>query len=259
VLLFAACLENLGLQPVIAILDVGQWWHALVGCWDPPEPALETLRFDARAVVDRAIWVDPTCATRDARIRRPFADARTEAEEYFIEEGLIFALDVVAARGDGITPLPFAGQPSWSPGVGRVIEAASAHTKRSSTQLCSAALLAALLTDGDGLTGDLVGSAVGDVSAAARTIVAALPPSPPAPPSSAGYQQILDAARSRARSVGSPTVLEVHVLGALLSTRSASLDRALGLLGTDQQRLLQALSDLMVGADSLSSAFSHWR
>jgi serine/threonine protein kinase len=258
-LLFAACLENLGLQAVVAIIDVGQWWHALVGCWDPPEPALETLRFDARALMDRAIWVDPTCASRDERIRRPFAAARTEAERTFVEGSLIFALDVAAARNDGITPLPFAGLPSWSPGVSRVIEAASAHAKRSSTQLCSATLLASLLTDGDGLTGDLVGSVVGDVAMAERTIVAALPPSPPTPPASAGYRQILDAARTRARSVGSPTVLEVHVLGALLSTRSASLDRALGLLGTDQQRLLQALGALEGGADPLSSAFSGWR
>jgi hypothetical protein len=258
-LLFAACLENLGLQAVVAIIDVGQWWHALVGCWDPPEPALETLRFVEMAMVDRAIWVDPTCATRDECIRRPFAAARTEAESSFVQAALIFALDVAAARADGITPLPFAGLPSWSPGVGRVIEAANAHAQRSGAQVCSAALLAALLTDGDGLTGDLVGSVVGDVPTAARTIVAALPPSPPAPPSSASYRQILEVARSRARSVGSPTVLEVHVLGALLSTRSASLDRALGLLGTDQQRLLQALSALKDGADPLNSAFSHWR
>jgi hypothetical protein len=255
-LLVAAGLENLGLQPVVAVVDAGRWWHALVGCWDPPEPGLEALRFDAQAVMARAIWVDPTCATRDERIRRPFADARAEAERYFVQEQLIFALDVSAARREEITPLPFAGLPSWSPGATRAIEAAAAHARAGGRQLCPAALLAGLLTAGDGLTSDLIGACLGDPAAVARTIVASLPVSPPAAPESPGYRQVLDVARSRAKAAGSPTVFEVHLLGALLALRSASLDRALARLGSDQQRLARALRALDSGPDLLDSTFS---
>ena len=116
----AACLENLGVQPLVAILDLDQWWHALVGCWDPPEPGLESLRFDAGTLLERAIWVDPTCAARDREVRRPFAGARAEAERSLRERPLLFALDVTAARREEIMPLPFAGLPSWSPGYRQV-------------------------------------------------------------------------------------------------------------------------------------------
>ena len=162
VLLVAACLENLGLQPLVAILDLGEWWHALVGCWDPPEPGLESLRFDAGTLLDRAIWIDPTCATRDGEIRRPFAEARAVAERCLRERPLLFALDVTAARREEIMPLPFAGVPTWSAGATRAIDAAQAHARVAGGQLCSAALLAGLLTAGDGLTSDLIGASLGD-------------------------------------------------------------------------------------------------
>jgi hypothetical protein len=255
-LLVAACLENLGVQPLVAILDLGEWWHALVGCWDPPEPGLESLRFDAGTLLDRAIWVDPTCATRDREIRRSFAEARAAAERCLRERPLLFALDVTAARREEIMPLPFAGVPTWSAGATRAIDAAQAHARVAGGQLCSAALLAGLLTAGDGLTSDLIGACLGDPAAVARTIVGALPPSPPAAPASHGYRQVLDVARSRAKAAGSPVVLEVHLLGALLAMRSASLDRALGRLGSDQQRLAQALRALDAAPDALSSTFS---
>jgi hypothetical protein len=102
----------------------------------------------------------------------------------------------------------------------------------------------------------LIGACLGDPAAVARTIVAALPPSPPAAPASPGYRQALDVARSRAKAAGSPTVLEIHLLGALLALRSSSLDRALGRLGSDQRRLAQALRALDGAPDFLSSTFS---
>ena len=156
-LLMAACLENLGLQPLVAVLDLGEWWHALVGCWDPPEPGVEAVRFDTASLLSRAIWLDPTCATRDREIRKPFPEARAEAERLLRAHPLLFALDVTAARGEEIMPLPFAGQPAWSAAASRAIEAAHQHARAAGGQLCAAALLAGLLTAGDGLTRTVVG------------------------------------------------------------------------------------------------------
>lgn len=258
VLLVAACLENLGLQPLVAVVDVGEWWHALVGCWDPAAPGLESLLFDSGNLLNGAIWVDPTCATRDERMRRPFDAARLEAERYLADEALIFALDVVAARREEIMPLPYAGLPSWSGGVAGAIEAANVQARRVGGQVCSAALLAGLLLAGDGLTSDLVGASIGDPAQAAQTIVAALPLAPPAEATSAGYRQVLDIARSRAKLDGSPMVLEVHLLGAILALRSTSLDRALGRLGSSQQHLARSLFEMDGGTGRFSARASGW-
>ena len=254
-LLAAACLENLGLQPLVAVLDLGEWWHAVVGCWELSEAGVEAVRFDTPGLLQRALWLDPTCATRDREIRRPYGEARAEAERLLREHPLLFALDVAAARAEEIMPLPFAGQPVWSAAVGRAIEAAHTHARAASGQLCSAALLAGLLTAGDGLTCSVVTTSVGDTDRAAQTITASLPASPPAPPVSTGYQHVLDMARSRAKSAGSPVVLEAHLLGALLSLRSGSLDWALGRLGTDQQQLMQALHALDDGPHPGTSTY----
>ena len=84
-------------------------------------------------------------------------------------------------------PLPFAGQPAWSAAVGAAIEAAHMHARAAGGQLCSAALLAGLLTAGDGLTRSVVATALGDPARAAQTIEASLPAAPH--PSSMGAQR----------------------------------------------------------------------
>lgn len=248
-LLLAACLENLGLQPLLAILDFGEWWHALVGCWDPPSPGLEPILLDRAALLDGSIWLDPTALTRDPELRRTFPAARAEGERHLRERPLLFGLDVAAARQEHVTPLPFAGQPTWSAPAARAIEAAVGHARSGNGQLCSAALLAGLLTAGDGLTRRLVSATLGDPDLAARAIVGALPPALPGGDPTPGYRQVLTLARSRAKDDGSPSVLEVHLLGALLAIRSASQDRALARLGTDQARLARALRT-QVGLES---------
>jgi hypothetical protein len=153
--------------------------------------------------------------------------------------------------------------------VSRVLDTAHAQARAAGGQLCSAALLAGLLLAGDGLTRTVIGGVVGQgddaaglgrvggrevrksawVAHLAQTIVASLPPAPPAPQTSPGYRQVLDLARARAKVAGSPVVLEAHLLGALLLVRSASLEWALARLGTDQQALSRALGDLEDGAD----------
>ncbi|MCC7368986.1 MAG: FHA domain-containing protein [Chloroflexi bacterium] len=255
-LLAAACLENLGLQPLVAVLDLGEWWHALVGCWDPPEPGVEAIRFDRPALLDRALWLDPTCATRDRDIRKPYREARDEAARLLEAQPLLFALDVTAARAEEIMPLPFAGQPVWSAGVSRAIAAARQHAEAVGGQVCTAALLAGLLTAGDGLARRVVREAIGEPDAAARTVIAALPAAGPGSPpgaASPGWQQVLDVARSRARTAGSPVVLEAHLLGALLALRSASLDLALARLSADQGQLARALREQDDGPDPTMS------
>lgn len=247
-LLVAAGLENLGLQALVAVVDLGDWWHALVGCWSPAGAALEPIQHDAARLLTGSVWIDPTSLTRDPAARRPFEAARAEADRHLRERPLVFALDVAAARQAGITPLPFAGAPAWSAEVARAIEAAQAEAQAAGGQLCSAALLAGLLAANGRLTRRLVARALGPTERAAQVIRSALPPAPAGGAPTPGYRQVLSLARSRAKDAGSPLVLEEHLLAALLAVRSVSLERALGRLGTDQPRVAEALRDLAGGA-----------
>ena len=240
-LLVAACLENLGRAPLIAIVDLGQWWHALVGCWDPPRAGFEVLHHDANRLLDGAIWLDPTGLARGSEVGQTFAEACTAAERCLREPRLLFGLDVAAARRqDGIMPLPFSSTPSWSPAADEAIRAARDLARDARAQLCSAALLAGLLASGDPLTRQVVAECAGDPDQALATIAAALPPARPGQhESTRGYRKVLRNARADAQDARSYVTLTSHLLSALVNERSTSLAVALKKLGTDQDGLIE--------------------
>jgi hypothetical protein len=240
-LLFAGCLEHLGPQPLLAIVEMEGWRHALVGCWERDEVALEPLLLNRERLLNEAIWVDPTGCTRDPDCRLPFDAARVAAVSLLGERPLAFALDLTAARAEEITPLPFAGEPRWSEPASAALEAARVYARQAGAPLGTVPLMLGLLDLESGLTRQLVDARLGRADRARPRLAAGLPPSPNAQPSRS-YTRVLALARSEAKLEGSPLVLESHVLSALLETPSDRLDRALLREGTTRAELRTLLN-----------------
>jgi hypothetical protein len=255
-LLFAGCLESMRQHPLIALVDLQDSWHALVGCWRSPKPGLEPLLSDRERLLREALWIDPNACTQELRLRRPYAEAGEAAVRCLGEGPLVFALDIVAARGDGVLPLPFGSEPQWSQAVARVLVEAEAAAQQARAQLATVPLLIGLLAIEDGLAGRAAGAV--DARGLARQLAAQLPGAETAVPASRHYVEALALARARARVEQSPLVYEHHLILALLDVRSAALDDALRWLGTDRQRLrsaVHALSAPLVQDDTNPSIF----
>jgi hypothetical protein len=239
-LLVAGCLENLKYGALIAIVDLGDQWHALVGCWETPVPGLEVLPNDVSRLLDRAIWIDPTALAHGSDVGHSYAEARAEAERCLRDSELVFGLDVAAARNARTMPLPYSGTPPWSPAAEEAIKAARTQASTVNGQLCSAALLAGLLATADPLTCRAVAECAGvDAEVARKTIVASLPPARPDRAPTPGYLHVLELARARSRVEKSHETLTTHLYGALVAVQSISLRHVLNKLGTDQGCLLE--------------------
>jgi len=105
-LLIAACLESLRLQPLIAVINMGRSWHALVGIWNSPGRRIDVLPIDTGELADTATWLDPNGCTSDPRYRAGFATAVARAQHDLNGQPRLFVLDIAAARAGGILPVP---------------------------------------------------------------------------------------------------------------------------------------------------------
>ncbi len=149
-LLLAGCLENLQLNPLIAIIeDDDHYWHALVGMWTSNEKHFQPLYRTKMSLMegvesDRLILLDPNCLTEYYGKPEAFSVARERAEAFLRERPLIFALDVQAARDQGVVPMQFAfgGMALQALRLSRQIA-----SSRKSAQLKSWHLLLALIRD----------------------------------------------------------------------------------------------------------------
>jgi hypothetical protein len=274
-LLFAACLERLRLQPLLAILDMGDCRHALVGCWRQAGARVESLLLgddveQQRALSRRlqgAIWVDPTtCAWDPAHPANRLEYARScEIAEGYLAGAtdalrpptFLFGIDVAAARVyDGVGPLPFSGEPQWSDWARRALQEAQACAATVPTQLATVPLLIGLLGLQASVIREVWPSRLGSIHAARERLVGRLPKRASETRPSDGYLQACRLALDHARAEGSPLVLESHLLSGLLETPSAALDQALRLLGTDRSELLASLRDLQGGTRRRETSYS---
>ncbi|MCK6554921.1 FHA domain-containing protein [Candidatus Binatia bacterium] len=238
--LMAGCLEYLGVQPLIALVDLGRTWHALVGCWERPGTRLEPLVDDAGRLLRRAIWFDPTGCTRDPSCRATVAGAGEAARRCLREHALVSAIDVAAARGDGVRSVSLRREPPWSAAVAGAMARARALALAAETRLATVPLLIGLLADADGLACRVLGLA-GDATAAIESLRAGLPRGSAGAPPSRHYLEVLAGARTQAELDASAVVEESHVLAAMLALRSAALDAAFASLGTDREAARRAL------------------
>ncbi len=259
-LLMAGSIESRGMQPLVAILDVPNGKHALVGCWIHPKAGLEPLVFDKPRLESGAVWIDPNGITRDADRRLSFKDSCEGASRYLTGQPLAFALDVSAARRDGIMPMPFAGEPHWSEVASEILEAAQKIAETVPTRLATVPLLVALLTPEDGLARMVIAARFEDVDAIRNKLLMSLPKQIDSQKASGNYIRVLDLAKSDAKADGSPLVLERHLLRALFSIEGTALDNALVSFGTNRLELRSVLHDLTSGRERQTSysAFSEF-
>lgn len=242
--LIAAALEALGAQPLLAVVDAGAVRHALVGCWREVRPRIEPLVRDPERLLAGAAWIDPNGCTDDPAERKTFAEARNWAHRRLREPGLSFALDVVAARADGISPLPFAGEPRWGEAAAKVIGDAEEVANGARTQVATVPLLVGLLRSREASVRGVFSAVLGDPDTAAERLVAALSSSNQSLAPSQHYGDVLAAAKARAKAAGSPLVHAAHLLAALLDVQSQALDDSLRWLGTDRAVLRGRLREI---------------
>jgi hypothetical protein len=259
-LLMAGCLESRGMQPVVAIVDIKQGKHALCGCWTRPKPGLEPLIFDKVRLQSDAVWVDPTGMTTDGDNRLNFESSCEAASKCISVNVLEFALDVAAARHDGILPMPFAGTCHWSEAALRVLQRAESMADSVPTRLATVPLLVGLLKEKDGLTRTVFSARFEDVDAILNALVAALPKQLGSRKPSRNYVQVLDMARSNARADCSPLILEHHLIQALLSIEGTAVDAALRSVETSRLELRGVMHNILFGKNRpvSYSAFSEF-
>jgi hypothetical protein len=259
-LLISGSMESRGMQPLVAILDVPNGKHALVGCWTRPKAGLEPLVFDKQRLESGAVWIDPNGITKDGDRRLSFKDSCEVASRYLADNPLVFALDISAARRDGIMPMPFAGKPHWSEVASEILEAAQKIAETVPTRLATVPLLVALLTPENGLARLVIAARFEDVDGIRNKLLMSLPKQIDSQKASGNYVRVLDLAKSDAKADGSPLVLERHLLRALLSIEGTALDNALVSFGTNRLELRSVLHNITSGRERQTSysAFSEF-
>lgn len=254
--LFAAsALEAAGVQPLVAIVDLQETRHALVGCWNTPGPRLEPILSDAARLVRRATWIDPNAFTRDGSCRTDFDSAVRRAADLLAARPLMFALDVVGARQEGLLPMPLGEEPQLAAEVVDAIAAAHAAAQGAGVPMGTVPLLIGLLGNVDGLTRTVLGIAEAEAEHWARGLAGGLRPVRGDVQATRGYLSVLAAAQVRAKSVGMGVVTEANLLAALVAVESRALDGALRWLGVDRRKLRASLTELPEAGAGESSIF----
>ncbi len=254
-LFFAAALESAGAQPLVAIVELEASRHALVGCWNTPGPRLEPVLTGAERLARLATWIDPNACTRDPGHRQDFETSARRALELLATRPLMFGLDVVGARQEGLLPMPLGGEPQLGADVVDAIAAAHAAAQATGAPIGTVPLLIGLLGRPGGLTRGLLGLGEEEAEGKARELVGGLRPARGDVQATRGYLSVLAAARARAQSVGLHVVTEANLLGALAAVESTALDGALRWLGADRERLRAGLMELPEARAGESSIF----
>ena len=244
-LLFASCLENLQLQPlIIFIKEEGSIQHAFVGCWrliterfEPvlrdPEKIKKALRRDPR---QKLIVVETTGVTDRFQETLGFEEAVKKAEEQIQTKEFLFALDVSAIR-QTVVPLQFPMSPKAITIVRKAEELArSEKNKRLETKH----LVHSLLLNREGINRVLeqakvdtekIKPALLSSTSVFETIDEVLP-SP-----TINYRRVIEDARLTASDTGLTYVDEQRLWYAVLLSQSESVDRILEDIGTTRKNL----------------------
>lgn len=239
-LLAAGCLENLGAEAVIVLVDLGGCWHALVGTKGPESGGHAA----SAPPVDNL--VDPTgFSLRDGR-KLTLQEARERAVETVLRYPIACTIDVQSCRNRGLLPLPFAGVPSLSGAVVRVIDLArSLSTKRQRPKTGASHLFLAMLAFKDGVTARTfthLGVHVEQIAGLQDGSGALGEASDPG--ESYHFDMALAGAKELAKRCASPSVEEEHLLVALMELRSKAVSDLLGVIGSSPEQVLMVLSKL---------------
>jgi len=268
VLLLAACLEWVDARPLVVMVETQPGWqHALLACWREEQAGAGPLITDQDEILRSCVLVECTGYARksDAENEPPrrldFETACEEARRRLEDHRFLYALDITAARADGITPLPFAGQPQDSPGAAQVARRAPEIAQTFGIPyLGTVHLLLALIEQEKSLASQALRDRGIDPAWAQQRLqeglqmqggkkVIELKPT-------RHYDQTWSSARALAKRQGSAFVLDEHLLLSLLDIRSPALDNALKALKTTREELLEAVRRIHRGVSERSSYYS---
>jgi hypothetical protein len=246
-LLVAAGLEYLHHDPLISVVDMGDTWHSLVGCWRNQKDGLEPLLYEKERILTEAVWVDPNGCTRPPEYGWEFAKACREADAVLAGNPLVFALDVAPARKIcKVEPLPFSGQPELSKEVRAAIAKASEIGHSLRQPVGTVHILLGLLSVDHGITQEILREIGIPTAQAIERLTAGLSNirgrDEDGLTLTRHHDMVLSVARSFAKRAGLHVVQERFAIEALLSTPSSAMDNALRNLGTSREALYGHLS-----------------
>jgi hypothetical protein len=266
-LLFAACLENIHLDPLIILVQTGaELQHALVGCWRHGTPRRPDGTPELVPVIKDAValrqWVDSDSGelivldskgfseTEESPAGMSFIECREKGIDYIKNCPLVYALDIVAAREAGITPMPFGQGVQFDRPAGLAIYRARREAERfQSSALGARHLLLGLLSLETGLMHQIL-ARIGKEGVAdtivqkARESMERTSTSRCCLPETEHWQAIMRRAKEIAQSGSASLVTEADLAKALLETPSA-IDKVLGYSGLTQQQCLEELDPLL--------------
>jgi len=165
--LFAALLESVHLNPVMFLVSMPpgpqvpleREWHALVGCWKNGHifPHAVLGAGELRSALKDLVVLDTGGVVADTDKTQSFDESLRSGRETLEwalarKDGyrLEYAVDVVAARYEGIDPMPFGGGPGYSYSAWRALaRAAEEAVIQGSRNLTSRHLLLGLLSLGE--------------------------------------------------------------------------------------------------------------
>ena len=264
-LLFAACLENVHRDPLIILVKTGQdretgdvLQHAIIGCWRRRSHLKVPVIRDEAQVRQ---WVNSGdllvldskgfALTNEFPQGMDFNQCRKKAVTYIENYRLCYALDIVAARGAGIAPMPFGkgvhfGRSAWL----AIFRARQEAERLQSRAVGARHLLLGLLSIEKGLMREVLGSfgeAVADkVADLARKSIPRTDLRRCPLPEDENWPGVLLRAEGIAACRGDSLVTEGDLATALLKS-GTQVDRVLESEGLQTAECLDVLQQLLRG------------
>jgi hypothetical protein len=271
VLLMASCLESVGAQPLVLLLlnERKREYHALLACWKTNADRRQVFVNDKDVLIEHALIVEcigfSTMKDEGGQpISLTFEQALQTGKEYLQINNLLTAVDVAAARNEGVKPLPFGAQPKESPNVIQILKRAEGAAKHSRDGTCTILhLVWSLLTQPDSLFAK--GAALLEVNPShiIRRLESALFSAASAAVSdrsavekSDHYEQVLASAKVFALRSGSYLITEKDLVKGLLDCHSEGFDHLLHSFNIQRAKLKDVVHSLTGHTLSEESSYS---
>ncbi len=251
-LLFASCLKNLGLHPLLVLFKIKEGFcHSIVGCWEERELLSNPLIKEKEQIGKDVLMLDPTSFTKNL----DFDESKKKAFEILENNEFLYALDIDAARRNEIKPLPFTGKPKSSPGVIRVSLKAKALAEEIGEKInykvyTPTHLLLSLLVIGEGFTIEVFEKEGLDLKKSRELLRKGLenvtaPKKVTELTESIHYREVWSLAFEKAESESVPSIYERHLFLALMEVPSEAFNAAVESLGTTREKLRETANSLL--------------
>lgn len=235
-LLFASCLENIRLQPLIIFVKKNNGQHAFLGCWKEVterfKPIIEEYEKLKEAVdKNKLLLIETTGVTDRWGETKPFEEAVKKAFKCFAQETFIFALDVAVAR-QTIPPLQFPMSPKATEIIRKAEELARKEKGNRSIEMRH--LFYSFLSEGSEEVREVLAKSKAKLFLIEELIPKVEREGGVALRQTINYRRCIEDARFIAEDNGEKFVEEKYLFYALLLSQSKSVDNILDRLGTDR-------------------------